>query len=592
MVKLTPGELNPGDITRGLRLLALSWMLCFAGSTQAALPQARPDAITPDGGSYYGALKTGRMNGRGRIEWRSGARYEGMFVDGLISGQGMMRFANGEVYEGEFRGGMKDGLGRLQTRDGSVYAGDFKADLYHGRARLEWANGDVYQGKFDAGHYHGYGTLSYKDGRKYRGDFATGRYSGQGRLETSVGESFEGQFVEGEFTGKGVYKRPDGAHHQGQFQGWRSNGPGTYTDHEGNVFEGEFANNELNGKARLRGKAGYLYEGEFKAWRFHGKGVLRLANGDQYTGNFANGKYEGEGALKYLKPRDDGRTEDRGKWRDGRFEDEAARQLAQRNVELALYSQRAVLDRALAALAPRESGRINMYLMTVGGDGTEEVFRREAGFVREQFDRDYGTRNRSLTLANSRNTVTTLPMATITSLRESLAVIASKMNRDEDLLFLFLTSHGSPEHELALSQSNMGLRGLPARELAQMLRESAIRWKVIVVSACYGGGFIDHLKDDRTLVIAAARHDRTSFGCADENDFTYFGRAYFKESLPTSGSFEEAFGKAEALVREWELRDFRETKKTGAPEYSLPQIHQAAPINEHLRRWWSQIRRK
>ena len=43
------------------------------------------------------------------------------------------------------------------------------------------------------------------------------------------------------------------------------------------------------------------------------------------------------------------------------------------------------------------------------------------------------------------------------------------------------------------------------------------------------------------MVITAARADRTSFGCADENDFTYFGRAFFNEALPASGSFFEAF---------------------------------------------------
>lgn len=554
----------------------------------AAAAQPRPDAQTADGGSYFGPLKGGRMNGRGRMLWSSGASYEGGFAEGQMSGQGIMKFANGDSYDGEFRNGMMEGLGRLERRDGTVYAGDFKGNLYHGRGRLEWANGDVYQGEFEGGEYHGRGTLAYKDGRRYRGDFARGKYSGEGRFETPLGETFEGQFAEGEFTGKGVYTRPDGAFHEGSFVNWRSSGPGVYTDREGNVFEGEFSNNELNGKGRLRGKTGYLYEGEFRAWRFHGQGTLRLVNGDQYTGGFANGQYDGEGALKYARAKDDGRTEDRGRWRDGRFEDEAARALAQKNVELAIYSQRAILDRALAALAPREAGRVNMFLMTVGGDGAEEVFRREAVFVREQFDRDFGTRNRSLSLVNSRNSVTTLPMATHTSLRESLKAIASKMNLEEDILFLFLTSHGLREHELVLAQNNMGLRGLPAKELGEMLRESAIRWKVVVVSACYGGGFIDHLKDERTLVIAAARHDRPSFGCSDDNDFTYFGRAYFKESLPASSSFQDAFARADALVRQWELRDHEQSKGRGGPELSFPQMHDAAPIREQLKRWWAQ----
>ncbi len=555
-----------------LRCVAALAALWVAWPVLVGAQEIRPDALTSDGGRYFGTLRDGKLHGKGRIEWSNGARYQGELNEGLISGQGVMRYRNGDIYEGEFRNGVMDGLGRLETRDGAVYAGDFKRDLFHGRGRLELANGDVYQGDFENGEYHGRGTLTYKDGRKYRGEFAKGHFSGEGRLETGEGESFEGGFVDGDFTGKGIYTRADGSFHEGRFLRWRSNGPGTFTDAEGNVFEGNYSNGELNGRGRLRGKTGFAYEGEFKAWRFHGKGSLRLANGDEYSGGFANGQYEGEGVLSYARPRDDGRSEDRGIWREGRFEDEAARQLAMRNVELALYSQQSILERALGSLAPRDPGRINMYMLAVGGDGSQEVFRREAAFVRDQFDSGFGTRNRSLALVNSRTTVTQMPMATITSIRESLKAIAAKMDREQDILFLFLTSHGSREHELLLSQNNMGLRSLPARDLGELLRESGIVWKVVVISACYAGGFIEPLKDEHTLVIAAARQDRPSFGCEDDRDFTYFGRAYFKESLPSSGSFEEAFRKADALVREWELRDFREAKKGGAPEFSYPQI--------------------
>ena len=562
--------------------------LCLAWPVVAPAQETRPDALTADGGRYYGTLKEGRLHGKGRIEWSNGARYEGEVNDGLISGQGVMRYLNGDLYDGEFIQGAKDGLGRLQRRDGTVYAGDFRNDFFHGRGRLELANGDVYQGDFENGDYHGRGTLNFKDGRRYRGEFAKGHFSGEGLLDTGQGETFEGAFVDGDFTGKGVYTRPDGAFHEGLFVRWRGNGPGKFTDNEGNVFEGNFTNGDFSGQGRLRGKSGFLYEGEFKAWRFHGKGILNIANGDQYSGSFANGQYHGEGVLRYARPRDDGRSQDRGIWREGRFEDEAARQLAMRNVELALYSQQSILQRALDGLAPRVPGRINMYLLSLGGDGTQEVFRREAAFVREQFDSGYDTRGRSLALVNSRTTVDQMPMATITSIRESLKAMAARMDREQDILFLFLTSHGSREHELTLSQNNMGLRNLAARELGELLRESGIRWRVVVISACYSGGFIEHVKDERTLVIAAARQDRPSFGCEDDRDFTYFGRAYFKESLPSSHSFDEAFRKADTLVREWELRDFREEKKGGEPEFSYPQIHQPAPINEHLARWWAQ----
>ena len=153
---------------------------------------------------------------------------------------------------------------------------------------------------------------------------------------------------------------------------------------------------------------------------------------------------------------------------------------------LALYNQRTLLDQALARIAPRDPAKkINLYLLGVAGDGAQEVFHRETAFVQRQFDRDYGTVGRSLMLVNSRNTVAQQPMATLTSLRASLDALGGKMDKQNDILFLFLTSHGSPEHELALAQNGMDLHSLPAQELASMLKHSGIRWKVIVVSACY-----------------------------------------------------------------------------------------------------------
>jgi hypothetical protein len=193
-----------------------------------------------------------------------------------------------------------------------------------------------------------------------------------------------------------------------------------------------------------------------------------------------------------------------------------------------------------------------------------------------------------LTLINSRNTVATAPMATRTSIREALKNIAARMDIEQDVLFFFLTSHGSQDHEFTINQNHINLRGLHARELGGMLKESGIRWKVIVVSACYSGGFIDAIKDEFTLVITAARHDRSSFGCADDNDFTYFGQAYFKDALPRARSFEEAFSKAEALVREWEDKDHKAEGKAGEESYSYPQIYSPAPIAQHLRLWWGQ----
>ena len=548
-----------------------AFVLC-ALLAASAVAQPKPDALTPDGGRYFGALRNGKLHGEGRLEWSSGSVYQGGFADGMMSGRGKVRWANGQAYEGEFRDGMMQGRGRLTMPDGSAYEGEFQKDYFSGQ-----------------------GEIAYPDRRKYRGSFVLGNYEGKGRHENPEGEVHEGDFKNGEFTGSGTYKRRDGAHYEGQFLNWRLHGRGRFTDPAGNVYDGTFVNGEFEGKGTLTGPQGNRYSGDFKLWRFEGQGELRLANGDVYRGGFANGNYDGQGTLTFAKPRADGTLQQSGLWRFGMLEAEQReqRRLASANVETALYNQRALLKQAIDALAPREPGRINLFLLAVGGDGSQEVFRREVEFVRQQFAERFGTGKRTIALVNSRTTVGSAPMATATSFREALAALAARMDRAQDILFVFLTSHGSRQHELALNQNGMDLPDLSAAELGRLLRESGIRWKAVVISACYSGGFLEPLKDDGTLVITAARHDRASFGCADENDFTYFGRAYFEKALPQASSFQDAFRKAESIVREMELQAPAQPSPGGKPadaEHSLPQMQSPAPIEQQLQRWWTQKR--
>jgi hypothetical protein len=415
---------------------------------------------------------------------------------------------------------------------------------------------------------------------------------------TPDGGRYYGSLVDGKLHGRGRIEWPNGAFYEGEFANGMMWGQGELRYRDGRTYRGEFVRGEFHGKGRLENANGDVYEGEFKNWQFHGQGKLRLTNGDVYEGGFANALYEGQGTLTYAKPKPDGRKQDSGIWRFGSLPEDPERKQAMKNVEVALYAQKELLDKALASLQPREPGRINLYLLTVAGDASQEVFRREVDFVQGEFARRFGTAGRSVSLINSRNTAASAPMATVTSIRQAVKAIAARMDREQDILFLFLTSHGSRNHELTLSQNGMQLADLGAAELGALLKESGIRWKVVVVSACYSGGFIAPLKDERTLVITAARHDRSSFGCADESDFTYFGRAFFKESLPKSRSFVEAFRRAETLVKDWERKDSGDpaSRRNGAASaaddhHSLPPISNAHAIDEHLKRWWGQVPR-
>lgn len=485
-----------------MTLRAAALLICL-GVPLVAAAQAKPDALTPDGGRYFGPLVNGQLHGKGRLEWSNGTTYEGDFKDGLMSGKGRLQQSDGRTYDGEFRNG--------------------------------------------------------------------------------------------EFTGKGTLARKDGARYEGGFRKWVYHGPGRYADGQGGTWEGSFENGQLKGRG-THASGGFSYEGEFQNWLYHGRGVLKLPNGDVYEGGFANGVYEGEGTLTFAKPRPDGRTQDKGKWRYGYLPNEKDQARTRANVETALYAQKPLLDKAVGALKPRQPGRINLYLLGVAGDGSQEVFRREVEYVGGEFAKRFGTAGRTVLLVNSRNTPASAPMATLTSIRESLKAIAARMDREQDILFLFLTSHGSKEHELTLNMNGMSLQGLRAARLGELLKASGIRWKVVVVSACYSGGFLDALRDEHTLVMTAARHDRRSFGCADENDFTYFGRAFFKEALPGAKSFQDAFRKAEGLVAEWEDKDASAAasgdKGAKVPKpgenRSFPQIAVAPAIEAQLRRWWAQ----
>src|SRR5207249_5098171 len=113
----------------------------------------------------------------------------------------------------------------------------------------------------------------------------------------------------------------------------------------------------------------------------------------------------------------------------------------------------------------------------------------------------------------------------------------------------------------------------PAK-LRALLDESGIKVRVVVVSACYSGGFIDALRNENSLVISASAPDKNSFGCSQEADWTYFGKAYFDEALRKTHSFVEAFELAKPVIAERE--------KTKGYEPSNPQIALGQDIKPKL----------
>ncbi|MET0051934.1 MAG: C13 family peptidase [Candidatus Thiodiazotropha sp.] len=247
------------------------------------------------------------------------------------------------------------------------------------------------------------------------------------------------------------------------------------------------------------------------------------------------------------------------------------------SMEDLFYDQPQLLQTTLAGFEPQRPGVTDLYLLAMGGYGLEKVFLNEVEYVRQLFDQRFDTLGHSLILVNNVDSVNRYPMANRHNLRDALASLGSRMDTEEDVLFLFMTSHGSKSHRFSVNFGPIRLDDLTPQQVRQALDDSGIRWRILLVSSCYSGGFIEALKDPNTLIMTAAAPDRTSFGCGAESEFTDFGTAYFKHGLVESANFIQAFDLAETWVADKEQREKRRP--------SLPQRFIGEAIGEKLALW-------
>ena len=255
-------------------------------------------------------------------------------------------------------------------------------------------------------------------------------------------------------------------------------------------------------------------------------------------------------------------------------DEEAADQPSITQEEL-FHAQDGLLDAHLATLQPQRPGIADLYFVGFAPDGADDVFGQELGTVARLMRARFDAGGRSLLLSNEPDTLGELPIASTTNLRTALAHLGGVMDADEDVLFLYITTHGSEDGQLAVELPPLELHQIRPAALARLLHESGIKWKVLVISACYSGGFIEPLKDDNTLIITATDANNQSFGCGNGNKLTWFGKAYFDDALRRTRSFTEAFALARREVAE------REQRRGFAP--SNPQMYVGAAMREKLR---------
>jgi len=211
--------------------------------------------------------------------------------------------------------------------------------------------------------------------------------------------------------------------------------------------------------------------------------------------------------------------------------------------------QRQCIAAAVARFAPRIAGETNVFFVGFAGYGEQQVFRKEAQLARQVFGERFGSLDRSLELVNDVRDRTRYPLATYENLRYALDLIGRRMDPERDVLVLVLTSHGSPDAGIAITNGSLIDDDLSPRDVRQILNEARIRWRIIVASACYAGIFVRPLATDASLIMTAADSRHSSFGCADDRNLTYFGEALFADAMPQACSLASAFAAAHRIIR-------------------------------------------
>jgi len=514
-------------------------------------------------GNYYvGDFDKGLMHGKGEMVFSNGDTYKGGFEKGDFSGKGILKYVAGDHYEGDFRKSEWSGKGIYKSVDGDIYEGEFEKNMFQGKGNYKVSNGDVFEGDFKNNGANGMQTITFENGSKYVGEVENWKMQGKGEYVTKVGASYTGDFKDDKMNGKGVVIFEAGGKYEGDIKNWRGNGQGKFVGKKGSLYEGEFVNGLYEGTGVIKYKTGNIYKGDFKDGVRHGKGVYIRANPKgrkkREEGWWEYGDYVG---LK--KPNKDVKKD--------------IKKYKKVDAEKIYYSQQRLLQRSLAKMKPSVPNVPDLYMISFASYGQQDVFMKEAQYSNEIFNKKFGTKNRSLMLINNPKLSNKVPLASVTNLKRSIEHIGGLMDKEEDILFLFLTSHGSKKHELSVSLRGVPMNDLPSKKLATILKESNIKWKVIVVSSCYSGGFIKDLKDDYTLIMTAAKDDHVSFGCSDEAEFTYFGRALFEKSISKENTFIKAFASAKEYIHKWENDE--------KYDHSMPQLWTTDKIESKLARW-------
>lgn len=239
-------------------------------------------------------------------------------------------------------------------------------------------------------------------------------------------------------------------------------------------------------------------------------------------------------------------------------------------------SQPALLEQQFAQLSQQKTAS-DIYVVGVAGWSAQDVFIKELDGAIASLGKVLPVNSgRIVRLINNVKTLDSVPVANPDNFHAAINAVGRSMNKANDILVVFLTSHGT-QNGVALKLGR-AVAELSPQEVADALNREQIRNRIVIVSACYSGVYIRPLANDDTIVLTAADPDSPSFGCSAKRSWTYFGDAFFNQSLRPGSDFRNAFAKAKSLIAKWEGSEKLKP--------SNPQAHFGAALARKLDPFW------
>jgi hypothetical protein len=185
------------------------------------------------------------------------------------------------------------------------------------------------------------------------------------------------------------------------------------------------------------------------------------------------------------------------------------------------------------------------FVVSLGLSDQPRVFRTEAAHAARVLSAYYGRGGAT----RVRPTKESPAIPQVFVLASILAQTAARMDKQRDVLIVFLTSHGSPDG-IAI-QSGRSISTLAPNELRAILDRTGVERKVLIVSACHSGIFTT-LANYKTAVITASDAFSASFGCTATANLTYFGLAFLIGSIPDTPTLSAAFQSTLPFIKQLE----------------------------------------